>query len=102
MAPGLELAEVLAGIDPALVDDDGDLLEVIAASDQLLSFFNAKQLAAIGEFARRPWSAGLSADEARARRGAPGRVEREFVEDEIAARLSLSPGAAAFRVSLAA
>jgi hypothetical protein len=102
MAPGPELAAMLADIDPALVDDDSDLLEIIAASDRLISSFNAQQHAAIAELARRPWLVGVSADEARARRGKPGHVEREFVVDEIAARLSLSPGAATFRVSLAA
>jgi hypothetical protein len=102
MAPGPELAAMLAGIDPAVVDDDGDLLEIIAASDRLISSFNAQHHAAIAELARRPWLVGVSANEARARRGKPGQVEREFVVDEIAARLSLSPGAATFRVSLAA
>jgi hypothetical protein len=49
----------------------------------------------------RPWPPIADPDVARSKRGKVGEVVREFVADEIAATLSISPGAAKFRVNLA-
>jgi hypothetical protein len=101
MAPGAELAVVLAGIDPALVDDDADLVEIIAGWDRQIANATANQLAAMAEFARRPWLVEAAPDVARNQRGAPGTVTREFADDEIAARLGISPLSAGLRLGLA-
>jgi Domain of unknown function (DUF222) len=103
MAPSVQLTSFLAGVTPALVDDDHDLLEVIAAWDRVTSWAAAHQLAAIAEFARRPWSTGVGPDTevARAKRAPLGGVRRDFPDDEIAARLAVSPGSAGFKLSLA-
>jgi hypothetical protein len=101
IAPGPELATLLAGITPADIEDDHDVLEVVAAWDRLNSWTNAGQLAAIAEFARRPWSIGEAPDVARAKRGPLGSVRRSNPDDEIAARLSISSGSAGFRLGLA-
>jgi hypothetical protein len=101
VAPGAELATRLAAIDPADLDDDYDVLEVVAAWDRQVAWSNAGQLAAVAEFARRPLSIGLTADVARAKRGPLGSVRRSNPDDEIAARLSISSGSAGFRLGLA-
>ena len=101
MAPGPELATCLAAIDPADLDDDYDVLELVAAWDRQNSSTNAGQLAAVAEFARRPMSIGENADVARAKRGPLGSVRRSNPDDEIAARLSISSGSAGFRLGLA-
>jgi hypothetical protein len=101
VAPGAELAARLAAIDPGEVDDDYDVLEVVAAWDRQVAWSNAGQLAAVAEFTRRPLSIGLTPDVARAKRGPLGSVRRSNPDDEIAARLSISSGSAGFRVGLA-
>jgi hypothetical protein len=101
MAPGVELATRLAEITPADLDDDYDVLEVVAAWDRQVAWSNAGQLAAVAEFTRRPLSIGLTPDVARAKRGPLGSVRRSNPDDEIAARLSISSGSAGFRVGLA-
>jgi hypothetical protein len=103
MAPSVELASLLAGVAPDLVDDDNELLEVIAGWDRLASWVAAHQLAAIAEFARRPWSTGVGSDTAvaRAKRAPVGVARREFPDDEIAARLAITSGSAGFKLSLA-
>ena len=47
MVPGPELAKCLATIDPADLDDDYDVLEVLAAWDRLKSWVDAQPLAAV-------------------------------------------------------
>jgi Domain of unknown function (DUF222) len=103
MPPGAALVALLVGFDPESVDDDGELLELVAGWDRVIAWANAKQLAAVAEFVRRPWSIGpeISVDAARASRGVLGQHTREFAEDEIAARLAISTAAAGFRVGLA-
>jgi hypothetical protein len=101
MVPGPELGNLLAEIDPALVDDDADLVEMIAAWDRQIAHANARQLAAMAEFARRPWLISNDPDVARDQRGALGSTTREFAEDEIAPRLGISPGSAGYRLGLA-
>ncbi|HZV25635.1 MAG TPA: DUF222 domain-containing protein [Acidothermaceae bacterium] len=101
IAPGAELATRLAAIDPAELDDDYDVLEVMAAWDRLKSWVDAGQLVAVAEFARRPLSIGLTPEVARAKRGPLGSVRRSNPDDEIAARLSISSGSAGFRLGLA-
>jgi len=101
MAPGVELASRLAAITPADLDDDYAVLEHVAAWDRVIAWANAKQLAAVAEFARRPWSIGETADSARAKHGPLGSVRRSNPDDEIAARLSISSGSASFRLGLA-
>jgi len=101
MAPGPELGAMLAAIDPALVDDDADLVEVIAAWDRQIAYANAYQLAAMAEFGRRPWLVSNDLDVARDQRGALGSATRDFADDEIAARLGISPGSAGYRLGLA-
>ncbi len=101
VAPGAELAARLAAIDPAELNDDYDVLEVVAACDRLKSWADALQLAAVAEFARRPMSFEQNADVARAKYGPLGSVRRDNPDDEIAARLSISSGSAGFRVGLA-
>ena len=101
IAPGPALAARLAAIDPAELDDDYDVLEVVAAWDRQVAWSNAGQLAAVAEFTRRPLSIGLTPDAARAKRGPLGSVRRSNPDDEIAARLSISSGSASFRVGLA-
>jgi len=99
--PGAELATRLAAINPADLDDDYDVMEVVAAWDRQVAWSNAGQLAAVAEFARRPLSIGLTSDAARAKRGPLGSVRRSNPDDEIAARLSISSGSAGFRLGLA-
>ncbi len=101
VAPGAELAARLAAIDPAELNDDYDVLEIVAACDRLKSWADALQLAAVAEFARRPMSFEQNADVARAKYGPLGSVRRDNPDDEIAARLSISSGSAGFRVGLA-
>jgi hypothetical protein len=101
MAPGPELAALLADVAADGIDDEFELMEVIAGWDRLISWAHAGQLAAIAELARRPWTRRLDPDAARAKRGPLGSVRREYAHDEIAARLSISPGAAGFRLALA-
>src|SRR5450755_2272987 len=91
MAPGADLAVVLAGIDPALVDDDADLIEIIAGWDRQIANATANQLAAMAELARRPWSVEADPDVVRDQRGALGAMTREYADDEVAARLGISP-----------
>jgi len=81
MAPGPELGAMLAAIDPALVDDDADLVEVIAAWDRQIAYANAYQLAAMAEFGRRPWLVSNDLDVARDQRGALGSATRDFADD---------------------
>src|SRR5450631_3909746 len=99
--PGAELATRLAAIDPAELDDDYDVLEVVAAWDRQVAWSNAGQLAAVAEFTRRPLSIGMTTDVARAKHGPLGSVRRSNPDDEIAARLSISSGSAGFRLGLA-
>jgi Domain of unknown function (DUF222) len=101
MVPGPKLGSLLAEIDPALVDDDADLLEVIAAWDRQIANANANQLAAMAEFARRPWLVSDDPDVVRDERGALGSATREFAPDEIAPRLGISPMSASNRLGLA-
>jgi hypothetical protein len=101
MAPGPELATRLAAITPADLDDDYNVLEVVAAWDRQVAWSNAGQLAAVAEFSRRPMSFGEDPDVARAKRGPLGSVQRSNPDDEIAARLSISSGSAGFRIGLA-
>jgi hypothetical protein len=101
MAPGAELAAILAGVDPALVDDDADLIEIIAGWDRQIANANANQLAAMAELARRPWSVDADPEVRRGKRGAVGSETREFADDEIAARLGISPLSAGYRLRLA-
>src|SRR5665213_2597517 len=99
--PGAGLATRLAAINPADLDDDYDVMEVVAAWDRQVAWSNAGQLAAVAEFARRPLSIGLTSDAARAKRGPLGSVRRDNPDDELAARLSISSGSAGFRLGLA-
>jgi Domain of unknown function (DUF222) len=101
MAPGVELATRLAAINPADLDDDYNVLEVVAAWDRMKSWADAQQLAAVAEFARRPMLFGENPEVARAKRGPLGSVRRSNPDDEIGARLSISSGSASFRVGLA-
>jgi hypothetical protein len=101
IAPGPELAAILAAVTPADIDDDYELLENIAAWDRQKSWTDAGQLAAIAEFARRPLSIGENPDVARAKHGPLGSVRRSNPDDELAARLSISSGSAGFRLGLA-
>ncbi|MDT5318871.1 MAG: hypothetical protein QOD88_1393, partial [Mycobacterium sp.] len=101
MPPSAELAALLAGVDPAHIDDDYDLLETIAGWERVIAWAQASEAKAVAEFARRPWALGQSADAARAARGEVGQVKRQFAHDEIAARLCVSPAAAGQRVWLA-
>jgi Domain of unknown function (DUF222) len=101
MAPGPELGALLVEIDPAVVDDDADLVEVIAAWDRQIANANANQLAAMAEFAHRPWLVSDDPDVARDARGTLGSATREFAADEIAPRLGISPGSAGYRLGLA-
>jgi hypothetical protein len=96
MAPGPELATRLAAIRPADLDDDYEVLEVVAAWDRLKSWVDAGQLAAVAEFARRPWSIGETPETTRAKRGPLGSVRRSNPDDEVAARLSISSGRLGF------
>src|SRR5665213_1612196 len=99
--PGAELAARLAAIVPADLDDDYDALETVAAWDRMIAWAHAGQLAAVAEFARRPYSIGQNPDAARAKRGPLGSVRRSNPDDEIGARLSISSGSASFRLGLA-
>src|ERR1700690_515318 len=101
IAPGPELAARLAMIAPADIETAYDVLEVVAAWDRLIAWTTAGQLAAVAEFARRPWSIGETPDVARAKRGPVGSVRRSNPDDEIGARLSISSGSAGFRLGLA-
>jgi hypothetical protein len=101
MAPGVDLATRLAAITPADLDDDYNVLEVVAGWDRMRSWVDAQQLAAVAEFARRPMSIGEDPDVARAKRGPLGSVRRSNPDDEIAARLSISSRSAEFRLGLA-
>jgi uncharacterized protein DUF222 len=101
MAPGPELAARLAAITPADLDDDYNVLELVAGWDRLRSWVDAGQLAAVAEFARRPMSIGQDPEVARAKRGPLGSVRRSNPDDEIAARLAISSGSAGFRLGLA-
>jgi hypothetical protein len=77
------------------------VLEDVAAWDRLIAWANAGQMAAVAEFARRPWSIGETPEVARAKRGPLGSVRRSNPDDEIGARLSISSGSAGFRLGLA-
>jgi hypothetical protein len=101
IAPGAELAALLSALRPADFDDDYDVLEVVAAWDRMIAWANAGQLAAVAEFARRPWSIGETPDVARAKHGPLVSLRRDNPDDEIAARLSISSGSAGFRLGLA-
>lgn len=101
IAPGPELAAILAAVIPSDIDDDYELLENVAAWDRLKSWVDAGQLAAIAEFARRPMSMGESPDVARAKHGPLGSLRRSNPDDEIGARLSISSGSAGYRLGLA-
>jgi hypothetical protein len=101
MPPCAELAALLGGVDPGSVDDDYDLLEMVAGWDRVIAWAQAGQARAVAEFARRPWALGATPDAARAARGRVGEVTRPFAHDEIAARLCVSPAAAGHRVWLA-
>src|ERR1019366_4007240 len=68
---------------------------------RLIAWANAGQMAAVAEFARRPWSIGETPEVARAKRGPLGSVRRSNPDDEIGARLSISSGSAGFRLGLA-
>ena len=81
IAPGVELASRLAAITPADLDDDYAVLEHVAAWDRVIAWANAKQLAAVAEFARRPWSIGETPDSARAKYGPLGSVRRDNPDD---------------------
>jgi hypothetical protein len=101
MAPGVELAARLVAMSTADIDEDFDVLEVVAAYDRMIAWAHAGQLAAVADFARRPWSIGETPDVARAKHGPLGSVRRSNPDDEIGARLSISSGSAGFRLGLA-
>src|SRR5665213_1010657 len=101
IAPGVELATRLMAITTADIHEDYDVLEVVAAWDRMSAWAHAGQLAAVADFARRPWSIGETPDAARAKHGPLGSVRRSNPDDEIAARLSISSGSAGFRLGLA-
>jgi hypothetical protein len=101
IAPGAELAALLAATVPAYIDDDYELLEVVAGWDRLIAWAHAGQLATVAEFARRPASVGLKPEVARAKWGPLGTVRRDHADDEIGARLSITSGSAEFRLGLA-
>src|ERR1039457_5378559 len=101
VAPGVELAARLAPISAADLKDDYEVLEDVSAWDRLIAWANAGQMAAVAEFARRPWPIGETPEVARAKRGPLGSVRRSNPDDEIGARLSISSGSAGFRLGLA-
>src|SRR5665213_722940 len=101
IAPGVERATRLMAITTADIHEDYDVLEVVAAWDRMIAWAHAGQLAAVADFARRPWSIGETPDAARAKHGPLGSVRRSNPDDEIAARLSISSGSAEFRLGLA-
>ncbi len=100
--PGEQLVAALCGLDVEQMRDDYDVLETVAAWEKVIAWAQARQLAAVAEFARRPWVIGPDSDEtAWAKRGRKGSIERgEFADDEIAARLSISRFAASLRVAV--
>lgn len=102
MLPGPELVDLLQTLDVEELRDDFDVLEVIAAWDRVVSWASAQQLKVIAEFARRPSIMSPDPEAGWAARGAKGQVEREFADDEIAARLSISGFAANTRIELGA
>src|ERR1700710_3095212 len=100
MAPGPELAATLGSIDPALVANDNDVLELIAAFERQAAWTAAGLLAALAEFARRPWSVGVDEAAARSQRGALGWIRRDEIGTELSARLVVSHNAMMMRTAM--
>ncbi len=101
-APGPELAARLAAIDPADLDDDYDVLEVVAAWDRLKSWVGRRAVGC-GRGVRS--SAVVDRAEPRMSRarsvGRWGRCGAAIPMMRSRARLSISSGSAGFRVGLA-
>ncbi len=95
------LACLLGSLDPAGLDDDGDVLDVAVAFERLAAWAVAGQLAALAELARRPMLAGPDPGVGRAGRGAVGSSVREFAADEAAAALGIGQHAAQGRLQVA-
>jgi hypothetical protein len=87
-APGPELAAQLAMVDPATIDDF-ELVELIAAFEQLSGWVAAGQVVAMAELSRRTVFEGCQL--------APIRLAGM----EVAARLSLAPATGEHRVTVA-
>jgi hypothetical protein len=87
-APGPQLAAQLAVVDPATIDDF-ELVELVAAFEQLCGWVAAGQVAAMAELSRRPVFAGCQL--------APIRLAGM----EVAARLCLAPSTGEHRVTVA-
>jgi hypothetical protein len=87
-APGLELAAQLATVDPATIDDF-ELVELIAAFEQLSGWVAAGQVVAMAELSRRTVFEGCQL--------APIRLAGM----EVAARLCLAPSTGEHRVTAA-
>jgi hypothetical protein len=100
--PGVELAQLLGGVEVGDIRSDFHVLEVIAGWERLVAWAQARQLTAVTEFVRRPVVIGPDPDAGWATRGRTGLVVRQFADDEIAARLGISRIAAASRIDVGA
>jgi hypothetical protein len=89
IAPGPELATLLAGVDLSAAFDC-DLIDVIMAAERLAAWVASVQLEAMAEFGRRRPVIGVHS----------GQLLDEFAEDEIAAALSVARTTAADRIGL--
>ena len=98
LAPGPDLATLLASLDPAGLDMY-DLVSHLGACERQTAWVQARQLSAVRELAGRrlvPGPHGEPADSA-----FPDGMINEFAADEVAAQLSLSRRAGQKRVWLA-
>ena len=100
LAPGPELAELIAGLDPATLSGY-DLVSFLGACERQTSWAQARQQDAIRELARRRPAPIEPADPDHPAGRLPIGACSEFTADEIAAELRLSRRAAEDRLGLA-
>jgi Domain of unknown function (DUF222) len=99
---GAALTSVLAALDPAQLLTDTEVLDVAIGWDRVTAWTQARGLAAVAEFARRPEQLGATDPvAARARRRPLGQVGRWSPEAEIGPALGLSPASAEMRLATA-
>ena len=99
--PGEALAALLVDCEPAALETDLDVLDLVAAWDKVASWVAARQSEAIAEFARRPDVLAADTDECLRNRLPLGEVARLHPDEELALELGVTSYGTNWRLDVA-
>lgn len=98
---GAVLATLLADSNPADLETDLDVLDLVSAWEKVASWVAARQSEAIAEFARRPDVLDADPAERHVHRLPPGEVARLHPDEELALELGLTSYGTGWRLQVA-